>query len=94
MQQAHPPQQQQQQQQRAAAPHPHAAAPVMPAVYGGHASSYVPTADELTQAEKYARFAVSAVQFEDAPAAIKNLILALRVLTGEGAPAKPVNKPV
>jgi vacuolar protein sorting-associated protein VTA1 len=46
-------------------------------------TGYQPTQEELMKAEKYSRFATSALQFEDVPTAIKNLTIALRILTGQ-----------
>lgn len=37
----------------------------------------------MEKAQKYARFAVSALQFEDTPYAVQNLQLALALLTGK-----------
>ncbi|KAL6074785.1 Vacuolar protein sorting-associated protein vta1 [Balamuthia mandrillaris] len=49
---------------------------------GGASKGYVPTEENLEAASKFARFAVSALQFEDVPYAISNLQKALAHLTG------------
>src|SRR2546430_1282800 len=48
------------------------------------AGVYQPSMEEMQGAEKFARFAVSALQFEDVATAVKNLQNALRALTGGG----------
>jgi vacuolar protein sorting-associated protein VTA1 len=62
--------------------------PVPPTVTSHPPSNSVPvqpgmqvTEDDIITAQKYARFAVSALNFDDVPSAIQNLQTALRILT-------------
>src|SRR5262249_34142515 len=47
-------------------------------------TGYEPSYEALQSAQKCAKFAVSALQFDDLPYAIQNLREALKLLTGEG----------
>ncbi len=59
------------------------------------AGSYQPTLEQMAQAEKLSLYVRSAIQFDDVPTAIKNLLLALQVLTGKSASAdEPPSLPV
>ncbi|EED16884.1 conserved hypothetical protein [Talaromyces stipitatus ATCC 10500] len=62
-----------------------APAPVVSTPSGPQTSSYDITADDqaITQAQKHARWAVSALSFDDVPTAIKELKIALRHLGAE-----------
>jgi len=44
--------------------------------------THIPSPDDCDKATKYAKFVISALQFDDIPAAVKNLQLALKALTG------------
>jgi vacuolar protein sorting-associated protein VTA1 len=46
-------------------------------------TGYAPSDAQLLDAQKFAKYAVSALQFDDVPTAIKNLKLSLGLLTGQ-----------
>jgi len=46
-------------------------------------SNFQPTENDLTLANKYSKFVVSSLQFDDVPSAIKNCRLVLKHLTGQ-----------
>jgi len=44
--------------------------------------SYTPTLNNLNDSQKYAKYALSSLQFEDVPTAVENLYICLKLLTG------------
>jgi vacuolar protein sorting-associated protein VTA1 len=58
---------------------PYQSAPAVAAVPGAHN----PTEHQLIDAQKFTKYALSALQFDDVPTAIKNLKQALTMLTGQ-----------
>jgi hypothetical protein len=46
-------------------------------------NGYVPTDDQVLEAQQYVKYALSALQFEDVNSAVKNLKLSYALLAGE-----------
>jgi hypothetical protein len=51
-----------------------------PTSWGG-SSGYVTNIDDITNAQKYGKYALSALNFDDTATAIKNFETALKILT-------------
>jgi len=60
-----------------------ASAPATSSSNKGPTGDFTPSAENIAKAQKCARFAVSALQFEDLPYAVDNLKQALALLTGK-----------
>jgi len=54
----------------------------------GGIPGYKANADEMAKALQQARYVLSALQFEDAPTAVKHLKIALGILTGNPNPGQ------
>ena len=59
-----------------------------PSAMSGGIPGYKANADEMAKALQQARYVLSALQFEDAPTAVKHLKIALGILTGNPNPGQ------